>query len=292
MSENKEKVFSNTVINWYPGHMHSARKKIIDELKNIDIIYEIVDARIPFSSKIKDIDSIIKNKKRILIMNKKDLCDFEVTKKWANYYEKQGLNVLIIDLKNENDYKKIIDLTNEMVSDIQSKRMDKNLLKKEVMALVIGIPNVGKSTLINKLAHKKSVQVENRAGVTKQLNYIKTDIGITILDTPGILWPKLDDQNVALNIAITGGIRKEVLNLDEVVVHALQILHARYPKVLSEKYNINTGDIMKMYEIIAKKIGAYKNNEILYDKVSEKVYNDIVGGVIKGVTYDEWKQTY
>ncbi len=283
MNENK------TNINWYPGHMAKAKRLIKEELKNIDIIYEVIDARIPYSSKIKDIDEIVKNKLKILIMTKKDLCDLEETNKWCKHYESKGYNVLLVDLNNNKDYEEIIKYTNKLTTSLQEKRKANGLKEKEIRALVIGIPNVGKSTLINRLAGKNIASVENRAGVTKNLTYLKTKYNLAILDTPGILWPSLDEENVALNLAATGAIKKEILNMDEICLHILNTLYNYYPELLEEKYNIRDNDALSMYEIIGKKVGAFKNNEINYDKVSLKVYNDILSGVIKGVTFDRWQ---
>ena len=288
MDENA-KSLPSTSINWYPGHMAKTRRKILEELKNIDIVYEIIDARIPYSSKIKDISNLIKDKKRILIMTKKDLCNLSETNKWQKHYQNLGYEVILVDLKNNEDYKKIIETTHNITKEIQEKRINKGLKEKEIKALVVGIPNVGKSTLINKLSHKNKVSVANKPGVTKELNYLKTNYGITLLDSPGILWPKLDEENVALNLASTGAIKSEILNMDEICVHILNFLYQNYPFILEEKYGIISNDVMEIYEAIGKKIGAIKNNEIDYDKVSLKVYNDIISGSIKGVTFDLWK---
>ena len=288
MIENNNRV-NKSVINWFPGHMAKTYRLLKDEIKNIDIVYELVDARIPKSSKIKDIDNLIKDKLRILIMTKSDLCDLKVTKKWVKFYEEQGYKVLLVDLKNEASYQEIIKYTHELTKDIQIKRQEKGLKGKEIRALVIGIPNVGKSTLINKLTKRKSANVENRPGVTQHLTYLKTNAGIIVLDTPGILWPKIDNETIALNIASTGGIKKEVLNIDEVCVYILNFLYQNYPSLLKEKYDIINNDVEDMYRVIAKKIGAIKNDEVDYYRVSMKVYNDIITEKIKGITFDIWE---
>ena len=282
MNENK------TNINWYPGHMEKTKRIIKEKYDLIDIVYEVIDARIPYSSKIKDIEELIKNKPKLLIMTKKDLCDIDKTLKWKSYYEEQGYSVLLVDLNNQNDYKEIIYKTHEMMERVQSNRVDKGLKEKEIKALVVGIPNVGKSTLINKLANRKVASVGNRPGVTTSVNWLKTTSDIILLDTPGILWPKLDEEVVALNLACTGAIKNEILNVDEIAVYLLEYLNNNYPDILKERYNMDTfSDVLEAYDTIGKKIGAFKNGEVEYEKVSLRVLNDLKNEYIKGVTFDD-----
>lgn len=284
---NNEKIPTNTNINWFPGHMAKTRRLIAEKYTTIDIVYELVDARIPFSSKIKDIYNIIGNKPKILIMTKKDLCDLKVTKEWVKYYENLGSHVLLVDLNNTQDYERIISLTHEIMADVQAKRKDKGLKEKEIRALVIGIPNVGKSTLINRLCKRKVANVGNNPGVTKDITWLKTNSDILLLDTPGILWPRLDQGTVALNLAAFTALKQEILPIDEVAVYILNQLSTYYPAILEERYGIKkVTDVLEAYEVIAKKIGAIKNGEVDYDRVSLKIINDIKTESIKGITFD------
>lgn len=277
-------------INWYPGHMARTKRELKENIKLIDCIYELVDARMPISSKIKNIDDLIKDKPHIIIMTKTDLCDMEVTKKWIRQYEEHGFVVVPMDLTNNNDYKKLIDITKKLMEPLQEKRKGQGLKEKDVRVAVIGIPNVGKSTLINKLAGKKVAQVSNRPGVTKQINWLKTNCGLLLLDTPGILWPKIEDNEEALSLASTGSIKMDVLNITDIGGYLVSFLKNYYPEKLEERYNIEVDiDPLIVFERIAKKIGAYKDGEVDYENVSERVYHDLVSGKIKGVTFDQWK---
>ena len=279
-------------VNWYPGHMVKAKREIKERIKLIDIIYECVDARMPSSSKLKGMDDILEAKPRILVMTKKDLCDLEETNKWIKHYEEKGYKVILLDLTNNDDYKKLIKLTNEIVKPIQEKRKDKGLKSKEVKIGVIGIPNVGKSTLINKLAGKKVANTGNKPGVTKQINWLKTNSGFLLLDTPGILWPKIEDNTEALSLASTATIKMEILNMTDIGGYIITFFKNYYKEKLEEKYNIEiSDDPNEIFTSLAKKFNYFeKDGEIDYEKISNKVYNDLVSGALKGVTFDRWKK--
>lgn len=291
MSKNNDKGVQNTTINWYPGHMEKAKRLMRKEYNNIDLVYELIDARIPKSSKIKNIYDVIGNKPKILIMTKKDLTDSKKIEGWIKYYENLNTKVVVADLNNPNDIIKIVNLSHEMMKSLQSKRMEKGLNKKEIKVLVVGIPNVGKSTLINKLAGRKVASVGNKPGVTKGLTWLKTDHGIMLLDTPGILWPKLEDPEIALNLASFFSIRTEVLDVDEVACHILNKLNKLYPEKLKERYGIEKNlsglDFEAVYDTIGRKIGAIKNGEVDYERVSNRIINDIKDEYIKEILFDE-----
>ena len=280
---------NKTNINWYPGHMAKTKRLIRENLNFIDIVYELVDARMPKSSKIVDIDEIIKDKPKIMIMTKIDLCDLEETKKWIKYYENQGYHVLPLNLEDNKSLKPLINLTNEVLKDYHQKREDKGLLKRKSRALIIGIPNVGKSTLINRLSGKKVVQAGNKPGVTKQLNWIRVNEYLELLDTPGILWPKLTEG--AYNLASLTAIKEEVLPLFDVAKYILETLSKYYPKILKERYNLEKLDdvIINDLEYIGRRRGCLiKGGEVDIDKVIILIINDVKLGNIKGITFDRF----
>ncbi len=285
-----QKSLSKVVINWYPGHMAKTKRLIKEKYDLIDIVYEVIDARCPKSSKIKDIDELLKDKPRILIMTKKDLCDMSVTKKWIKYYEDEGYHVIAVDLSQNNSVNEIIEFTHKITEELQDKREAKGLAKKEIRALVVGIPNVGKSTLINRMAGRKVAVIGNNPGVTKALSWIKTSSNILLLDSPGILWPKLADEEGALNLASFTAIPRDILPVDKVAIHILSKLDKYYPDILKSRYNLdslNMDDLIEVYETIGRKIGAVvSGGEIDYDRVSKTILEDIKNERVKNITFD------
>ena len=282
-----------TNINWYPGHMVKTRRQIKEYMKLVDVVYEIVDARMPFSSRIKDIDEIVGSKPRIIVMTKIDLCDINETDKWVKYYEKQGHKVILLDLSKNTSLKNLIDLTYEIAKPLIDKRKQKGLKLRKIRTMIIGIPNVGKSTLINRLVGRKATKIGNRPGITTSIDWIRINDNLELLDTPGILWPRLDNRVVALNLASLTAIKEEVLPYDEVALHILKMLSKYYPEKLEERYgvfNIDFEDIVPTLDLIGKKRGCLiKGGEIDYDKVVNIIINDVKNGAIKNITFDRFE---
>ena len=282
MDENRAK------INWYPGHMAKTKREIKEHIDLIDIVYEVIDARIPKTSKNKDVDELIKNKPRILIMTKYDLCDEKNTNKWKKYYEELGYHVVLLDLIQNPNLDPIYKITNEISKELNEKRLSKGLKQRKTRALILGIPNVGKSTLINRLVKKKVTNVGNKPGITKKLEWIRINNDLELLDTPGILWPRFDNQLVALNLASMTAIKEEILDIEEVSIHIIKTMLKLYPDQIINRYNLNnTKDIVEILDQIGKKIGAIKNGETDYDKVYTTILKDLREGYLGKVTFDE-----
>ena len=281
--------YNKNVINWYPGHMAKTKRLITENLNLIDIVYEVVDARMPYSSKIKDMDNFIKNKPRVMIMTKIDLCDMNETKKWVKYYEEKGYTVVLMDLENNPNIKPLLKVTEELMKDKYASYEEKGMKKTRARILIVGIPNVGKSTLINRLVGKKAVNVGNKPGVTKNLDWIRINEDFELLDSPGILWPKLDEEKVAFNLASLTAIKEEVLPLYDVTEYILRTLEKYYPECLKGRYQIEeiNEDFVETLDIIGKKRGCLiKGGEIDYDKVINIIINEIKNGTIKNITFD------
>lgn len=284
MNENK------TNINWYPGHMAKTKREISEKLGLIDIVFEIIDSRIPMSSKNHEIEKMIQNKPRILIMTKVDLCDEKITLKWKKYYEEKGYHVVMIDLIHDKNLNGILSVTNEMAKDINEKRKNKGLKPRKTRILILGIPNVGKSTLINRLVGKKATNVGNKPGVTKNLEWIRINQDLELLDTPGILWPKLEGKNIALNLASMTAIKEEILNKEEVAIYIINKLWKEYPDNIRSRYKIDLGnDIVEYLDNIASRIGAVRGGEVDYEKVYTIILKDLREGYLGKVTFDTYE---
>lgn len=279
--------FSKVTISWYPGHMAKTKREIKEKIDLIDIVFEVVDARIPYSSKNKEIEEMTKGKPRVIVMTKIDLCDSGKTNKWIKYYEDKDYIVIPIDLINNPNTKIIFDKIKPLVDEINSKRKSKGLKERKARILIMGVPNVGKSTLINRLVGRKATNVGNRPGVTKNLEWIRINDKVELLDTPGILWPKLDEEEVAYNLASMTAIKEEVLDSEDIAIYIIKKLLSDYPDNIINRYNLTkTEDIVDILDEIGKKIGAFRNSETDYDRVYKRVIKDLQDGYLGKITFD------
>ena len=283
---------TRTCISWYPGHMAKTKRQIAEKLNLIDVVYEVIDARMPISSKIVDINNLIKDKPKILIMTKYDICDKEETNKFVKYYQEQGYIVIPVDLMSGLNVKKITEETKKLMVDMNQKRKEKGMKERNIRALIVGVPNAGKSTLINRLVGKKSVTVGDRPGVTKNLSWIRIAKDIDLMDSPGILWPKIENQENAHILAIMSSIKEEILNIDALAKFTLEKVMKLYPDSLKERYGIEEidDDLTEVYEQIAKKRGALSRGGIPdYEKVSHIIVRDLKNGYLGNLTLDRFE---
>ena len=286
-NNNQEEKLTKVGINWYPGHMAKTKREISEKLDLIDVVFEVIDARIPYSSKNKDIDTMIKNKKRVLIMTKIDMCDIINTNKWIKYYEEKGIKVIPVDLINKKNISEIFKVTEEVNKELNDKRKEKGLKERKVRILILGIPNVGKSTLINTLVGKKATNVGNKPGITRHLEWIRINKDIELLDTPGILWPKLDDDAIAHNLAAMTAIKEEILDTEDIAIYIINTMLKLYKDNIVNRYNLTSyNDVVEVLDMIGKKIGAVRNNETDYEKVYSTILKDLREGYLGKVTFD------
>ena len=286
-NNDSQKSFSKVSISWYPGHMAKTKREIKEKIDLIDIVFEVVDARIPYSSKNKEIEEMTKGKPRVIVMTKIDLCDSGKTNKWIKYYEDKDYIVIPIDLINNPNTKIIFDKIKPLVDEINSKRKSKGLKERKARILIMGVPNVGKSTLINRLVGRKATNVGNRPGVTKNLEWIRINDKVELLDTPGILWPKLDEEEVAYNLASMTAIKEEVLDSEDIAIYIIKKLLSDYPDNIINRYSLTKiEDIVDILDEIGKKIGAFRNSETDYDRVYKRVIKDLQDGYLGKITFD------
>ena len=297
---NDEKEFQKSNINWYTGHMLKTKKQIAEDLKLIDVVIEILDARVPISSQNPDIGKIINNKKKIVLLNKCDLADEKETNKWVSYFKKNGIKAIPTDSNLGKGTKNVLKQVEEITTEELEKAKLKGRTNKNIRIMIIGIPNVGKSSLINRLVNKKTAEVGNRPGVTKQKQWVRIGKNIELLDTPGVLWPKFDNEEVALHLSYIGSIKDEILPKTEIAYKLLGFLYENYHNDLAIKYKLTEEEfgsiiscadedkVLKLMDLIAKKRGALlKGGEIDYEKISGIILTDFRTGKIGKITLEQ-----
>ena len=273
---------------WYPGHMTKAKRQMQEDIKLIDLVIELVDARIPLSSRNPDIDELGKNKYRLILMNKADLADKEQTKKWAEYFKSKGFFVVSLDARTKNSMKSITDIVMEACKEKIERDRKRGIKNRPVRAMVVGIPNVGKSTFINSYAGKACAKTGNKPGVTKGKQWIRLNKNVELLDTPGILWPKFEDQLVGLRPALIGSIKDEILNIDELAMELIKYLIKNYSGIINARYEVDESkELTDIIVDIAKNRNCLlKGGEPDYSKAAALVIDDFRSGKMGCITLE------
>lgn len=282
------------VIQWYPGHMAKAKRQVTEQLKKVDVVFELVDARIPYSSRNPMIDEVIQQKPRVIILNKKDMANLKELEKWQSYFSAQGNFPVAVDAKHGKGLKQVEQAAIQATEDKFAKEREKGLKPRAIRAMIVGIPNVGKSTLINKLANRAIAKTGNTPGVTKQQQWIKIGKSLQLLDTPGILWPKFEDQLVGKKLSITGAIKDSIVHLDEVAIYGLEFLKQHDYGGLKKHYNIEVAidaENLEWFDAIGRRRGLLqRGNEVDYEAVIELIINEIRNAKIGTYTFDVFKE--
>lgn len=288
--EDENKNVSRKTIQWFPGHMAKAKREIKEIVKLVDLVIELKDARIPYSSTNPIVDEIVGNKPRLILLCKANVADENVTKAWIDFYKRNGILALDIDSISGYNVNKVVSYCNKALEELFKKREEKGIKNKTIKAMILGIPNVGKSTLINTLAKRKAVNVGDKPGVTKTQTWIKVTNDLLLLDTPGILWPKFEDQEVGLKLAMCGSIKDEILDLENISIRSIEYMSNTYPELLKSRYNLDElyDDPYKTLEAIGKRRGCLLKGGVCdYDRVFNLVLNDLRGCKIGRMSYEK-----
>ena len=274
---------------WYPGHMSKAKRAVQEDLKLINVIIELVDARVPLSSKNPDIDPMANGKSRIILLNKCDLADSSVTARWKKYYEEKGFFVALVNSKNGKGVKQVNEVIQSACKEKIERDRRRGILNRPIRAMIVGIPNVGKSTFINSFAGKSCTKTGNKPGVTKGKQWIRLNKNVELLDTPGILWPKFEDQTVGLRLAFIGSIKDELSNQYELCMLLMQYLGEHYPKAIPDTYQIEpVENEVELLERVAKRRGCLKaGGEHDLDKAANYVIDDFRNGRLGCISLEQ-----
>lgn len=237
-------------IQWYPGHMAKTRRMIVEQIKNVDIVVEILDARIPISSRNPDVDSMVGEKPRLIVLNRADQADEGMNRRWAEHFRSKGWSVLQTDSKSGAGVSQFAAVVRSVLKEQIARWAEKGQVGRPVRAMVIGIPNVGKSTFINQVAKRKSAKAQNRPGVTRGKQWITVDSGLELMDTPGILWPKFEDQSVGMNLAYTGAVKDTIMDLETLASHLMALLARRYPEAIAARYKLEISPEMEGWQLL------------------------------------------
>lgn len=276
-------------LQWFPGHMAKAKRQIEEKLAIVDIVIELCDARIPYSSQNPLITNITKNKPRVMLITKIDMADDNITKLWKTYYEKLGYLVFATNLTtfSKNDFKKIKDLAEDSMKEKRARDARKGIRPRAIRAMIVGIPNVGKSTLINKLSGSNKAIVGNKPGVTKAQQWIKVDTNFELLDTPGILQPKFEDHNIALNLALTNSIKQDILPVHSLLYGAVRFLYTSYNELFKKTYGDYEIDLESESDIEIKVNMIAQTKGLDYDKMVEKILYDLREGKLGKLSFEK-----
>lgn len=277
---------------WYPGHMTKAIRQMKEDIKLIDIVVELVDARVPNSSRNPDIDSLANNKARIIILNKSDLADSSKNAEWIEYFKEKGFYVVAIDSRKKNSIKEVSKIIDKACAKKKERDLKRGIKNRPIRAMVVGIPNVGKSTFINTYAGKASAKTGNKPGVTKGKQWIRLNKNVELLDTPGILWPKFEDKQVGFNLACIGSMNDNILDNSEIATGIVEFIIKNYSGLIGDRYDVDeSDDIVDIIDNIAKNRNCIKKGEeIDYNKTYNLIIDEFRSGTIGKVTLDELKK--